>query len=35
VQVTKVGEPSEWQRQYQAFTEEQLALLEQRTVTAG
>jgi formate dehydrogenase major subunit len=35
VQVTKVSEPSEWQRQYQEFTEEQLALLEQRTVTAG
>lgn len=30
VQVTKVTEPSEWQRQYREFSEEQLALLDQR-----
>jgi formate dehydrogenase major subunit len=35
VQVTKVAGPSEWQRQYQEFTEEQLSLLEQRTSTAA
>jgi formate dehydrogenase major subunit len=34
VQVTKVTEPSEWQRKYQQFSEEQLALLEQRLSTA-
>ncbi|BBA32282.1 NAD-dependent formate dehydrogenase subunit alpha [Methylocaldum marinum] len=35
VQVTKVTEPSEWQRRYRQFSEEQLALLEQRSVTTG
>jgi formate dehydrogenase major subunit len=35
VQVTKVAEPSEWQRQYREFTEEQLAFLERSTATAG
>ncbi|MGX2040797.1 formate dehydrogenase subunit alpha [Methylocaldum sp. MU1018] len=35
VQVTKVTEPSEWQRQYRQFSEEQLTLLEQRSPTAG
>jgi formate dehydrogenase major subunit len=35
VQVTKVTEPSEWQRQYREFTEEQLAFLEQGTAAAG
>lgn len=35
VQVTKVTAPSEWQRQYQKFTEEQLGLLDQGTLTSG
>jgi formate dehydrogenase major subunit len=35
VQVTKVSEPSEWQRRYREFTEEQLAFLEQGTAAAG
>jgi formate dehydrogenase major subunit len=35
VQVSKVSEPSEWQRRYQEFTDEQLALLEKRTAAAG
>jgi formate dehydrogenase major subunit len=35
VQVTKVSGPSEWQRRYQEFSEEQLALLEQRTSATG
>jgi formate dehydrogenase major subunit len=35
VQVTKVTEPSEWQRRYRQFSEEQLALLDQRSATAG
>jgi len=35
VQVIKVTEPSEWQRQYRQFSEEQLALLEQRSSTTG
>jgi formate dehydrogenase major subunit len=35
VQVTKVNKPSEWQRQYQEFTDEQLALLKKRTAAAG
>lgn len=35
VQVTKVTEPSEWQRQYRQFSEEQLTLLEQRSPIAG
>jgi formate dehydrogenase major subunit len=30
VQVTKVTEPSEWQRRYQEFTDEQLSHLENR-----
>jgi formate dehydrogenase major subunit len=30
VQVTKVSKPSEWQRDYQAFSEEQESLLENR-----
>ena len=35
VQVTKVNGPSEWQRDYQAFSEEQQSLLENRLATAG
>jgi formate dehydrogenase major subunit len=35
VQVTKVTEPSEWQRQYRQFSEEQMALLKQRSSAAG
>jgi formate dehydrogenase major subunit len=35
VQVTKVHEPSEWQREYREFTETQLALLGQRTAAVG
>jgi formate dehydrogenase major subunit len=35
VQVTKVNETSEWQRQYREFTEEQLSHLENRAVAAG
>jgi formate dehydrogenase major subunit len=35
VQVVKVSEPSDWQREYAAFTEEQLALLDQPAVAAG
>jgi formate dehydrogenase major subunit len=35
VQVTKVAGPSEWQRQYRQFSEEQLALLEQRSSATG
>ena len=31
VQVTKVTEPSQWQKNFQAFTEEQLSLLENRS----
>lgn len=31
VQITKVSQPSEWQQQYQAFSEKQLDLLEQGT----
>ena len=31
VQITKVSQPSEWQQQYQAFSETQLDLLEQGT----
>ena len=34
VQVTKVAGPSEWQRQYREFSEEQLSLLEQRANAA-
>jgi formate dehydrogenase major subunit len=33
VQVTKVTGPSEWQRSYREFSEEQQGLLEQRTAT--
>jgi formate dehydrogenase major subunit len=29
VQVTRVSQPSEWQKRYQAFSEEQQSLLEQ------
>jgi formate dehydrogenase major subunit len=35
VQVTKVNEPSEWQRQYREFTDEQLTLLKRRSAAAG
>jgi formate dehydrogenase major subunit len=35
VQVTKVTEPSEWQRRYRQFSEEQLALLDRRSATTG
>ncbi|BBL76114.1 formate dehydrogenase subunit alpha [Methylomagnum ishizawai] len=35
VQVTKVAGPSEWQRQYQEFTEEQLSLLDQRVAASA
>mgnify|MGYP006266000651 CR=1 FL=1 len=34
VQVTKVNGPSEWQRSYHAFSEEQQTLLDQRVVAA-
>ena len=35
VQVVKVSEPSEWQRQYREFSDAQMAFLEQRTAAAG
>jgi len=35
VQVTRVSAPSEWQRSYRAFTEQQLSLLEQTGAGAG
>ncbi|QSA97171.1 formate dehydrogenase subunit alpha [Methylococcus sp. EFPC2] len=35
VQVTKVNSPSAWQQEYQAFSEKQLALLDQATAAEG
>jgi len=35
VQVAKVSQPSEWQRHYREFTDEQLSLLENRTAATS